>query len=232
MPAESSPNLASRFIALTREKLLLTIALNLFFWTGYSILARYSFLPIRQVPLTPFDTAIPFNPDFWTPFYLSEYILTFAIPWFIDTRSQLRNYVRGIVLMSCACFAIFFLFPTASPRPATIPESALYAFVLWMDGPLNAFPSLHAAFLAFTLCLAREIFRPMSAFAWVLLLLWTAAILYATIATRQHYSVDLIAGGLIGYFAHSLAWRRRNAPAATSANTVLSCASQSHDGVR
>ena len=232
MPAGSSPNLASRFFALTREKLLLTVALNLFFWTGYSILARYSFFPIRNVPLTPIDHAIPFNPELWTPFYLSEYIFTFAIPWFIDRRSQLRNYVRGVVLMSCACFAIFFLFPTASPRPDTIPELPLYSFVLWMDGPFNAFPSLHAAFLAFTLCLSREIYKPMPTFAWVLLLLWTAAILYATIATRQHYSVDLVAGALIGYFAHVVAWRSRNAPAAASANTVLSCASQSHDGVR
>lgn len=232
MQAASSPNLASRFFSLLGEKLLLTVALNFFFWTGYSILARYSFLPIREVPLTPIDLVIPFSPSLWTPVYLSEYILTFAIPWLIHSRTHLRNYTRGVALMSCACFTIFILFPTASPRPQTIPDVPLYNFVLWMDGPLNAFPSLHAAFLAFTLSLAREIFKPMPITAWFLLLTWTAAILYATIATRQHFFLDLVAGALIGYFAHSLAWHRRNAPADASANTLLSCVSQSHDGAR
>src|SRR5687768_17081762 len=232
MPAGSLLNLSSRFLALTREKLLLTVALNIFFWTGYSILARYSFFPIRQVALTPIDHAISFHPELWTPFYLSEYLLTFAIPWFIDSRSQLRNYVRGVMLMSCACFAIFFLFPTASPRPQIIPELPLYHFVLWMDGPLNAFPSLHAAFLVFTLCLAREILKPLRPYTWISLWLWAAAILYATIATRQHYVADLLAGALIGYFSHNFAWRTRKAPAEASTSTVLSCASQSHDGAR
>ena len=232
MPDESSPSITARFRLLAREKFLLTIALNLFFWTGYSLLARYALFPLREVPLTPLDRAIPFAPEFWTPLYLSEYILTFFIPWLITKRSELRNYVIGVFVMSCACFAIFLLFPTASPRPQALPAFALYRFVLWMDGPLNAFPSLHAAFLVFTVGLAREILKPLQPLVWISLWLWAAAILYATIATRQHYVADLFAGALIGYASHKFAWRARKAPADASASTVLSCASQSHDGAR
>jgi membrane-associated phospholipid phosphatase len=232
MPDASLPSIAARFRILLREKLLLTIALNVFFWTGYSLLARNALFPVREVPLTPLDRAIPFDPQLWTPLYLSEYIITFFIPWLITKRTELRNFVRAMLIMSCACFAIFLFFPTASPRPQIIPELPLYHFVLWMDGPLNAFPSLHAAFLIFTLCLAREILKPLRAYTWISLWLWAAAILYATIATRQHYVADLLAGALIGYVSHKFAWRTRKAPAEASASTVLSCASQSHDGAR
>jgi membrane-associated phospholipid phosphatase len=232
MPEESSPSIVARFRILLREKLLLTVALNLFFWTGYSLLARFAIFPIREVPLTPLDRAIPFEPQLWTPLYLSEYFMTLSIPGLITKRTELTNYVRGLLLMSCACFVIFFFFPTASPRPHIIPERVLYRFVLWMDGPLNAFPSLHAAFLVFTLCLAREILKPIRPSIWIALCLWSAAILYATIATRQHYAADLLAGVLIGYASHKFAWRARKTPTDASASPVLSCASQSHDGAR
>ena len=35
---------------------------------------------------------------------------------------------------------------------------------------------------------------------------WAAVILYSTLATKQHWAVDLPAGMLTAYLAHRLAW--------------------------
>ena len=231
MPDESSLKL--RFFALWREKLLLTFALNLVFWSAYSVLGRYHFFPVLSIPLTPLDRWIPFQPDFWTPFYLSIYILTFFVPWLITSRADLKRYALGLIIGTGLCFLAFFFFPTASPRPATFSSTYFYRFVLLLDGPLNAFPSLHAWFLCYTLLLAHTILGSrLSLLDWVFLFLWSAAILYATIATRQHYALDLPAGACLGYISHKLAWRERKAPVEANASTLLSNPSQSHAGSR
>jgi membrane-associated phospholipid phosphatase len=74
---------------------------------------------------------------------------------------------------------------------------------------MNAFPSLHAAFLAYLARLTWRMFQgTLSRWSVAAGVVWGAAILYATIATRQHYAIDLMAGASIGVLADWLAWRR------------------------
>jgi membrane-associated phospholipid phosphatase len=82
--------------------------------------------------------------------------------------------------------------------------------IVRLDGTYNAFPSLHAGFLVYTLALGfRLLGRRLHPLVVAGIGIWTALILYATLATKQHYVLDLLAGGMIGFVAHGLAWRLR-----------------------
>lgn len=209
-----------RFQILWREKLLLTVLLNLFFWCGYSVLARHAWFPLRTLPRTFLDSAIPFQPGPWAWVYLSQFVAASVVPWLIDTREILRRYVAGFAVMSLVSFALFVVCPVASPRigDATAAAGAM-RLVLTFDGTLNAFPSLHAGFLVYLALLTRRIFRG-GLSPWVSAggVVWGIAILYSTIATRQHYTIDLIAGAAIGALSDWLAWRR--APGVSAAMTM------------
>jgi membrane-associated phospholipid phosphatase len=210
-----------RFQALWRQKLLLTVAVSWLFWTGYSLLARHArFALWTPPPLWP-DTTIPFQPEPWAWIYLSQFVLAGVLPWMIDSREILRRYLAGVTLMSGVSFAVFLFVPVASPRIVDVSElRGAMRWIVVLDGPMNAFPSLHAAFLVFLAGMAARMFRA-SLRTWIVLAGagWGAAILYATIATRQHYAADLIAGGVVGALADWLAWRRA---AGVSAATTIS----------
>jgi membrane-associated phospholipid phosphatase len=191
------------------------------FWTGYSILARYAWFPLWTPPRTWLDTAIPYRPEPWAWIYLSQFVFAGVLPWLIDTREILRRYVIGVMAMSGLSFAVFLLFPVASPRMANVSEiGGAIKWIVVFDGTMNAFPSLHAAFLVFMAGMAARLFRA-SLQTWMAIvgIAWGAAILYATIATRQHYAADLIAGAAVGVMGDWVAWRRAGG---VSAATTIS----------
>jgi membrane-associated phospholipid phosphatase len=220
----------ARLAAHWRLKLLLTVTLNLAFGAIYSLLGRWAVFPVRVPPQTWFDRVIPFQPEPWVWLYLSQFLFVTPLPWLIDTREGLCRYIRGLGFMCGVSFAVFLFFPVASPRP---PDSATHASMQWLlryDGAFNAFPSLHAAFLVYLAALGWRVFgRDLSRTAAVAAVLWAGLILYATIATRQHYAVDLLAGGIVGGVADWLAWRTPTGVSAAQA-MARSRGVESHDG--
>src|SRR5687767_5475956 len=99
----------TRLRANWRLKVLVTFALNAFFWAGYATLGRYAFFPIRVVPLTPLDLVVPFEPWPWGWVYFSVYLSTAMLPWMLTERSEIRRYSVGVVAMSLISFTVFFL---------------------------------------------------------------------------------------------------------------------------
>src|SRR6185369_16616971 len=163
----------------------------------------------HTLPMTWMDRWAGFQPHPWAWIYESNFLLAGIAPWLVTSRRDLRCYATGFVLLSAASFLIFSLFPVASPRPANLEPGPLLVFITRVDGPLNAFPSLHAGTLVYTLCLARRLFgQRMNPTIATLLLVWAGLILFATLATKQHYAVDLLAGGLMGWAADGFAWRK------------------------
>lgn len=213
-------------------KVWVTLVLNAFFWGGYATLGRYAFFPIRNVPITAVDQAVSFEPWPWAWVYLSIYLITAPLPWMLTERADIRRYSWGIVAMSLISFAIYFLFPTASPRPLEIGASVPMRAIAACDGPLNAFPSLHAAFIAYMGLLAWRMFgRSAPWWTVVTTLVWGGAIIYSTLPTKQHYVLDLVAGAAIGAFADWLVWRK--SPVATASLTIpLNKGYASQEGVR
>ncbi len=214
-PRERSfPNVIARLRAHWPLKLWLSIVVNGVFWCGYTYLGQHAFFPLWHPPLTWLDQAIPYRPEIWCWVYLSQFLLTSVLPWLLDDIATIRRYVIGVGLMSVVSFALFAIVPVASPRPAGAADGMM-GLIVALDGPFNAFPSLHASFLVYLGLLARRLWLPLVRRETIALgLAWGVAILYATVATRQHYVVDLAAGAALGAVADRIVWRRAEKEAA------------------
>jgi membrane-associated phospholipid phosphatase len=224
MPAESfadsERSWIARFAALWREKLFLTVVLNIVFWSTYFFLSRHALFRTHLLAMTWLDNWAGYRPHGWSWIYESNFLLVGAIPWFIVTRDELRRCVAGFILLAAVSFAIFVAFPVASPRPADLGTNSFMVFIAQADGPFNAFPSLHASTLIYTIALAKRLFgRSLNPIVFTGLILWAGLILFGTLATKQHYAIDLLAGGLIGWAADWAVWRNGSRGAIAVANT-------------
>jgi len=224
MPGESSvePGFLCwrRITSLWPLKLWATVVVSVIFWTCYLFLSRHPLFPVHTLPLNWLDVWAGFRPNPWAWVYGSIFLLTGITPWLIVSREELRRYLSGFALLSMVSFAVFAIFPVASPRPTDLQSDTFLIFITRVDGPLNAFPSLHAGCLVYTLALVRRLFghrlNPMIA---MLLFVWGGLILFGTLATKQHYAVDLLAGGLLGWSADWVAWRTYRGGSNASMNT-------------
>jgi membrane-associated phospholipid phosphatase len=219
MPAGSSnsPAGVASVLALVRRrvpacwrlKALLAVTVAFTFCVPYFLVGNFPVMAVRTLPLTRIDQAIGFHPYQWVWIYQSEYLLVNAIPWLATRRDELLRYTRGFALLALSSFVVFFLFPIASPRPVVTNPTGMYWLLLSYDVPYNALPSLHAGMVVYTLAfgnrvVGHEISRPIKWF----FVVWTMLILYATLATKEHYLVDIVAGTLLGLVVDRWAWRR------------------------
>lgn len=237
MPAASSAepqlSLPARIHALWRTKLWLTVVISIGFWIPYLLLSRHAVLPIHTLPLTWLDEWAGFQPQPWSWVYESNFLITGIVPWLITTRNTLRRYALGFAFMSGVSFLCFLIFPVACPRPSELGTDSLLNVIARVDGPLNAFPSLHAASLIYTVLLVRRIFgRGLHPLVMPALITWGVLILFATLATKQHYAVDLLAGGIIGIFADWLVWRHCSASDSAADNKARSLGVTSQAGCK
>jgi membrane-associated phospholipid phosphatase len=196
-------------------KLCLFLLLPPIFEVVYLLPQRVPMFEARRIPLTWVDRAVPFSPAWVLP-YLSMYLLL-PLPGLLATRrEELWRYSIGLAVMFVVACVIFFACPVEYPRPATPPDGPwVYRVMVSIDRPINALPSLHAGLVVFTLMFAARVMadwsqtwrRPLLALGW----LWGALILYGTLATKQHYFVDLPTGALLAWASYWIAWR--DAPA-------------------
>lgn len=201
--------LAGRVRSLWRLKLVVTLIVSILFWSIYLFLSRHAWFPLHTLPITMLDVWAGYHPAVWSWVYESIFLLTGLAPWLIVSREQLRRYVAGFAFLSLVSFLLFAIFPVASPRPASVSNSRFLIFITRVDGPLNAFPSLHAGCLIYNLALVHRMFgKSLIPWAAALLWLWALLILFGTLATKQHYALDLLAGAIIGAGADRLAWSR------------------------
>ena len=193
-------------------KLALTILLNLFFYVPYGLLQRHHlFTPTRLLPgfldhLFPF-----FDRAVWI--YCSIFLLMPLAPLLMRRRRQLLCYAIGILLIEFTAFVIFFFRPTYCPRPDASRTIAAYRLLISVDAPLNAFPSLHAAFAVFSGFCVVQVFSELQFHRlWrAAAVLWTALILLGTLLTKQHTLLDIVAGAALGLAAYRLVFNRQTA---------------------
>jgi hypothetical protein len=178
----------------------------------YFALQRWSPLPARSLGATALDRVVAFDPH-WIVAYLSLGLLVPLAPLLAADRDALARYTRGLALLCLACFAVFLCFPVEGPRPAPLEgDHPLYRWLVGVDRPTNSLPSLHAGLTVYSLLFAARALRGAGGSGVRLALcaagaLWGAAILYSTLATKQHWALDLPPGVLLAAGAHALAWR-------------------------
>jgi len=223
--APAPPTLLPRMRAAFAWKALLLVAFGPVLTVFYYLPQWLPLFAPTTIPLTAIDRAVPFQP-WWIWPYMSMYVMI-PIPPLLATRAKdLGRYALGMTIMFVTCCVFFFLWPIAYPRPP-LPEtgvSAFYRHIVSIDQPINALPSLLAGLTAYTLFLAARMLRDLPGRTDVMILIlgwiWAAVILYGTLATKQHYLVDLPPGILIAWIGHWLAWRNADAARAAVAHST------------
>jgi len=204
--------LGTRLRTCLPEKVAVLLGLSVGICVPYFTLQRVGAFPLRTLPVTPLDRWIDFDPS-WIGAYLSLALLVPIAPLLATRREQLVRYAKGLTLLCLPSFAVFLLFPVEGPRPDAAPGHALYRLLISWDGASNAFPSLHAGLAVFSLLFAYRVLvddvggRARAALG-IVGSLWGTAILFSTLATKQHWAIDLAPGVLLACAAHALAWRR------------------------
>lgn len=208
MPAESSDSLCGRLSSLWRLKLALLVVLTAGFCVPYMYLAHNAFFPVRTLPLLWIDRVAGFDAR-WVWVYQSIYLLTSTLPLLADSKRDLRRFVNGFVLLAGASFVFYLFLPVRLPRPEVTEANWFYSVLLFYDGPYSAFPSLHAGFLYYTIAFAVRILPAMPRAVLCGLIVWGLLILWATLATKEHYFLDLPAGIALAIVADVVAWRSK-----------------------
>ncbi|MBX6419699.1 MAG: phosphoesterase [Nevskia sp.] len=202
----------ARLRAHWRFKVLLPTGSIAVFFLAYFAVLRHPLWPVTVMPQTALDRLIPFQPAALFLYFTLWAYLSLP-PGLLVSRRELVFYYLGIYGLAGLGLMAFVLWPTAAPVPdidwARYPS---FGFLKTVDASGNACPSLHAAFAVFTAiwgeCLACEcgLRRGVRAVN----LLWGLAIVYSTLATKQHVAVDVYAGAALGALvaaAHIAAFR-------------------------
>lgn len=208
------PAFFRRLRTLLAPKLGMALGLNLLVCIPYFGLQHLVLRPVTWIPASALDRAIHFSEaSVWL--YQSLYLLMPVAPMLMIHAAQLRRYALGMAAMSLGANVVFLAFPTAVVRPDPAGAGAVYRALVRYDAPLHALPSLHAAFAIFSALCCTAVFREMRlARGWpAAVWLWTLAILYATLATKQHVALDLAGGALLAGLALRFAlWPHRMRP--------------------
>lgn len=186
----------------------------LFFW-GYFGVLQYPLFPATVMPLTVVDVWVPFTPAAFG-FYVSLWIYVSLPPALLPDRRQVFAYGSWIAALCLCGLAIFWLWPTAVPRAdidwAAHPEMALIKDI---DLAGNACPSLHVATAVFSAVWLGHLLKGIGAPSLLAVSSWLlcAAIVWSTLATRQHVFLDVLAGAVLGLLFAALSLRSIARPA-------------------
>ena len=161
-------------------------------------------------PETFLDRAIAFDPRWVLP-YLSVVVLVPLFPALCLHARDVARYVVGVAMLCLPCFACFVLWPVAGPRPDEA-AAGLHTWLVGVDRAWNSMPSLHAGLATYSglfgwQLLSPSLEPPARRRLAAVLLLWVLVILYSTLATKQHWAVDLPPAIVLAWLAHALASR-------------------------
>lgn len=182
-------------------KLFGTTGFTLAFLAAYLYLLHHPQFAVYQVPAIWADRVVGFQPAA-LPAYLSLWVYVSLPPLLMSTRGEICRYgVRMGVL--CLVGLAFFLFLPSAVPPADI-DWSLYPqveFLKRMDAAGNACPSLHVATAVFSCIWLFWRLRLSGAATWVQCanLVWCLAIVYSTMAIKQHMALDVLAGMVLAF---------------------------------
>lgn len=203
--------LRARLSASLRHKIAVWLGLAVGICAPYFTLQQVQLFPLRTLPVTTLDHAIAFAPG-WIWAYLSIAVLVPLAPALAVSRTALARYAVGLGLLCLPSFVAFALFPVEGPRPPLAADHPVYRLIVSVDRPTNSLPSLHAGLVVYSLLFGlrvlRDALRPRAlAAASIAGCAWALLILYSTLATKQHWALDLPPGVALALGAHALAWR-------------------------
>ncbi|HEY0819682.1 MAG TPA: phosphatase PAP2 family protein [Rhizobacter sp.] len=191
-----------------------TVGISAFIWVffiGYFWVLRHPVYPVTLMPVTAIDRLVPFQPVMLGP-YLTLWFYVGIVAGLAPSFRHLIVHGLWATALCITGLAIFYFWPTAvPPRPFDATGYPGFALLQGVDAPGNACPSMHVAVAVFTAIGLRSLLRGIGAPRWLRLLnaAWCLAIVYSTLATKQHVALDAVAGVLLGttFALFSLRWR-------------------------
>lgn len=159
--------------------------------------------PLREprfLELNRLDLLMPVMPQMvWI--YLSAYLFVTGAFAYAKDANNLKRFFFSLMSVEAVSLMIYIIYPTTIQRehflfmqdlkqPTKWAFQALYS----VDLPVSCFPSLHVASTTVGLLLIWRETRLAGKF---LAAIWAIAIAVSTVATKQHYTVDAIAGAVL-----------------------------------
>lgn len=182
----------------------------------YGALQRWPLRPVHRLPEEPLGNLLPFSPG-WTLPYLSMFVLV-GLAWFVQRdRASVRRLAVTLLSAEAIAWICFALWPTEYPRPAGPHAYLPYRWLIAVDLPRNCTPCLHSTL---TLIAAWAIDREICAargngFTRIALWSWAIVVLVSIVLVRQHTSVDVGLGLLLGVAALAFTGTRRSTASKT-----------------
>lgn len=177
-----------------------TTAFIWLFFVAYFHLLRNPGHPLTQMPLSWLDLAVPFEPAALY-IYLSLWFYVGIAPGLMFSLRQLFMYGVWSLVLCLAGLAIFRFWPTEVPfREIDLARHPAFAVLRGVDASGNACPSMHVAAAIFAAIHIGRIFRAERAARCLRAAngVWFLAIVWSTLAVRQHVALDALAGALLG----------------------------------
>lgn len=182
--------------------LILSIFLIVGVYQFYFWCQRHHVTRPREFKL-PLDDAIPFWPR-WVWIYSGLYYPVIVYINFITASPRHFLYVcLSYVLLLALQMFFFIFFPVATPmewRTVNLRRGRsekFLAFIQTYDSPANSFPSMHTSVATLT---ALHLYPHLG----LAIFLFPSLIALSCLFTKQHYVIDLPAGGLLGWLVFQL----------------------------
>ena len=190
------------------------VFISAFFVAYFHLLRHPAHLPV-VVPVIWLDRLVGFQP-LALPLYFSLWLYVSMLPAFFAIRSELYVYGAGMTAMCLAGLAVFYFLPNSTPVPEI--DWSQYPnidFLKNIDAAGNACPSLHVATAFYSGAWIHRLLQRFGAPSWTHIFnwAWCTAIIYSTLAIRQHVALDVVAGLALAALAAWLSMRTRAAAA-------------------
>lgn len=155
------------------------------------------------VPVTGLDAWLGVQQWAIVP-YASLWLYVSLPAAFAANRQALLTYASGALVMVVTAMFVYWMWPTyVDATGIDWSQYPLMQFLKSSDAGGNAFPSLHVAFALFAARVLHSQLASIQAPGWTRWFngAWCLAVVYATLATRQHVLLDVAGGMVTGWVA-------------------------------
>ena len=178
-------------------------------WIGvpYLVLQRLEWRPVTVLDWDPVTRAVPFSVGAaWVYFSLYPFLGWAGLGC---RKGDFTAFVLACALAALVGHLVFLLWPTEVPRPDVADPGLAYDWLRQVDRPRNALPSMH---VALSVLGALALWRRHPGWLGSAAIVWAGAIVWSTLALRQHVAADVVAGGALAAVSWWLVGRARRRP--------------------
>jgi membrane-associated phospholipid phosphatase len=186
-----------RIVQLIISAFLIVGVYQFYFWCQRNHVAR------PREFRTPVDDRIPYWPRWVWVYSFLYYPVIVAINWTVNSPREFLYVAISYMVLLAFQMAFFVFMPVSTPtewREMVSDRGYSEKFLLFVqsfDARSNSFPSMHTSVATLTALHLYPAFGP-----WIFA--FPVLIALSCIFTKQHYIVDLPAGGVLGWFVFKL----------------------------